>query len=121
LERDITGYLLEEMCIAEQVRGILLSNGLEMLNNHFVDDYLIFISVDQGFANVALSCLDTFCATLGIMVSAHKIDYWLIGMDSPPEWILASWSHIRPGVIVRYLGIPFEFGLSSVAMWDWCL
>lgn len=41
---DALGYLLEASCIARQVRGIWFLVGYEMVNNHFVDDSLLFVS-----------------------------------------------------------------------------
>jgi hypothetical protein len=82
---------------------------------------LLFVNVDYRSVDGAFSCLDTFCAASGVVVSAHKIDYWIIGLDTPPKWIPTTWSHIRPEVILKYLGILFGVGLSLVAMWDWCL
>lgn len=41
---DALGYLLEVAHIARQIIGILLSDGAEMVNNHFADDSLLFIS-----------------------------------------------------------------------------
>lgn len=38
-----------------------------------------------------------------------------------PEWMPTSWKLVRPGGVVRYLGIPFGLDLYPVAMWDWCL
>jgi hypothetical protein len=50
-----------------------------MVDNHFADDSLVFVNVDQGFVEGALSCLDTFCVALGDLVNAHKmlLIYWV--------------------------------------------
>ena len=66
----------------------------------------------------ALTCLDTFFQAFGAIVSPHKTYFWLIRVDSAPTGIPEAWSFIRPGVIVRYLGILFGIGLSLVSMWD---
>lgn len=38
-----------------------------------------------------LTCLDTFCGVFGAIVSPHKIDFWLFGLDLPLEWIPTAW------------------------------
>ena len=60
-----------------------------------------------------------FFHAFGALVSDHKIDYSLVGLDDTPDWIPPSWRFIHLGVIVRYLGIPFGVGLSPMAMWNW--
>lgn len=92
-----------------------------MVNNHFTDNSLLSVSVEQRSVNGALPCLDTLCVTSGFVVSNHKIEFWLVGLDSPPDWIPAMSTYIQPGVIVKYLGIPFGVGLSPVSMWEWYL
>ena len=42
---------------------------------------------------------------------AHKTDYQILQLHSPPYWIPATWSHVHPGLTVKYLGIPFGVGL----------
>jgi hypothetical protein len=68
---------------------------------------------------VARDCLTVFYEAFVAIVSDHKIDFWLVGLDEPHAWILAAWNFVHP-VVVRYLGSPFCVGLSLVAMWDWC-
>jgi hypothetical protein len=62
-----------------------------------------------------------FCEASGEIVSDHKINYWLVGLEDHPMWFPAAWRFVQPGVIVWYLGIPFGVDISRVAMWDWCL
>lgn len=38
------------------------------------------------------------------MVNDYKTDYWILVLDSPPEWIPTTQSHICLGDIVKYLG-----------------
>ena len=59
--------------------------------------------------------METFYVALGAMVSAHKIDYWSIRLNSTPEWILVAKFYSYPGVIVR---TRFEVGLLLIPMWD---
>jgi len=89
--------------------------------HHFADDSLLSVKAEQASVDGALACLDTFGVASGAVVSPHQTYFWLIGLDSPLDWTPPAWSYIRPGVIVRDLGIPFGVGLSPVAMWDWCL
>jgi hypothetical protein len=74
--------------IAGKVRGILLLDGLNMVNNHFLDDSLFSVRDEQESVDGALTCLDTFCVASGAMVSVHKTNFWIIGLDSSPKWIL---------------------------------
>jgi hypothetical protein len=61
------------------------------------------------------------CEASRAIVSDHKTSYKLVGIDDPLTWIPTTWKFVCPGVILRYLGIPFNVGLSLIAMWDWCL
>lgn len=49
-----------------------------MGNNHFIDDSLLSLRSYQGSKDEALSCLDNFCRDSSVIVSPHKIEYWLI-------------------------------------------
>jgi len=100
--------------------GYLL-DGFEIVNNHFVNDSLLFVSDEWGLVDGSLACLDTLCVTSSSMVSSHKNDYWLVGMDTLLDWIPTTQTHIQTSVIVRCLGIPFGVVLFLVSMWDWCL
>jgi len=42
------GYLLEVARIQGKVWSILLLDGLDMVNNHFVDDSLLFVRAEQS-------------------------------------------------------------------------
>jgi hypothetical protein len=53
------------------------------------------------------------------MVSGHQTKFWLVGLDSLPDWILAAQNYVRPKVIVRYLSIPFGVEISLVFIRDW--
>ena len=44
------------------------------------------------------------------MVSDRKIEYRLVDLDEPLDWIPPTRTFIRLGVIVIYLGIPFGIG-----------
>lgn len=52
--------------------------------NHFVDDPLLSLSVEEGSIDEALAFLYTFCLASIIVVDDHKTDFWLVGLDSPP-------------------------------------
>jgi hypothetical protein len=85
-----------------------------MVHNHLTHDSLLYSCANQESVDGALSCLDMFCVTSGVVVSAHKIDYWILDLDSCLERIPLAWSHIRPGDIVKYLGVPFGIRLSPL-------
>ena len=67
--------------------GVLILKGSEVVNNHFANDSLLSHKDDQELVNGALTCLETFCIAFGIVGNAHKIDYWIIGLDSSHAWI----------------------------------
>ena len=52
---DALGYLLEASRIAGQIRGILLTDSLEMVNSYFVDDSLLSIKADQEIGSASMS------------------------------------------------------------------
>ena len=68
----------------------MLLDGLKMVNNHFADDSLLSMHVEQSLVDGAHACLVLFCLALSAMVSDHKIDLWLVGLDSPLGWILTA-------------------------------
>jgi hypothetical protein len=72
LSANDLGYLLEAACIAEYIHGILFLDGLNMVNNNFVDDSLLLMRVEREFIDGALACLDTSCFALGVVVSVHN-------------------------------------------------
>lgn len=78
------GYLLETVRVVGQIKGISLPDGFEMVNNHFTNDSLLSIGMDQSSVDDALSCLVNFCRAFGAIVSPHKTIFWLIGVDMPP-------------------------------------
>ena len=53
-----------------------------MVNKHFANDSLISLSVEQGWVD---ACLDVFCTTSGFVVNDQKTNFWLVGLDSPPD------------------------------------
>jgi len=84
---DALGYLLESSHIHGHMQGILLSNDSKIVNNHFVDDSLLSNNVEQCSINKDLACLQTFFYALGVAVSYHKIDFWLVRLNSPLDRI----------------------------------
>lgn len=72
---DALGYSLESARIQERIQGISLLDESEMMNNHFVDDSLLSLPLDQNSMDATRSCLDIFCSAFGSMVSKHKINY----------------------------------------------
>lgn len=97
--------------------GILILGGFEMVKNHFANFSLLSIKVDKKYIGGALSNLDTFCFASGVIVGAHKIDFWFIGLDTTLDWNLITWPCILPMVIMQYW-IPFRVWLLVVSMWD---
>jgi len=53
-----------------------------------------------------------FHSTSSTIVSDHKTKFWLMGLDSPFDWISFCWFNIQHGVIRPYLGIPFGVAFS---------
>ena len=67
------------------------------VNNHFVDDSLLSIQVNQE--SMYFSTWDffsIFCKEYGSKIGDHKTKYWLIGIDEPPKWIPLSWNFTHP-------------------------
>lgn len=62
LTADALGYLLEASHIVRQIHSILLSDDLETVNNHFVDESLLSVRVEWDSIDGALPCLDTCCS-----------------------------------------------------------
>jgi hypothetical protein len=60
-----------------------------------------------------------FCEAFGVIVSDHKTNYLLVGLDEPPSWIIVVWNLIPPSIIFRYPRILFGMGFSLVAVSDW--
>ena len=72
------------------------------------------MSANQGLVDGVLACLDNFCAASSVLWSvSNKTDYWWVGLNALSNWNLAAWTHIWPGVIVRYLGILFGVGFVT--------
>jgi hypothetical protein len=114
-------YLLEATSLQSWLRGIYLPRAKEIINNHFVDDSLFTTFVDKNFVSTTKDCLAMFCKASWKIVSDHKTNYWLVGIEDYPMWFPTSWRFFQQGVIVQYLWIPFRVDISLVAMWDWCL
>ena len=89
-----------------------------MVNNHFVDDSHLSMIAKNEYVSIFMECLILFCKATSAIVSYNKIDYWITSLDDPPTWIPNTWNFVQPGVIVRYLGIPFGVDLSPVSMWE---
>lgn len=87
---DALGYLLEVARIQGKVQNICLPNGSKMVNNHFANHSLLLVSVERCSMNGALAWLNTFYPTLGFVVSNRKTDFWLVGLESLPNWIPAT-------------------------------
>lgn len=117
LTADALGYLLDAARILGCIQGLSLPDGSEMVNHLFADDSLLSVCVDQGSVDGARDCLAVFCKAFGAVVSDHKTNYWLVGLEDPPDSIPPAWTFVRPSVIVCYLGIPSSVGLFPVAMW----
>jgi hypothetical protein len=45
----------------------------EVINNHSVNDSLLFVCLDQNSVEFTLSYLDTFCVMSSVVVSNHKL------------------------------------------------
>lgn len=56
-----------------------------MITNHFANDSLLLARVERKSVDGALACLDTFCSASGSMVSGHKTNFWLVGLDAPSK------------------------------------
>jgi hypothetical protein len=117
LAADSFGYLLEVARIYGQVWGILLLDVLEMVNYHFVDDSLLSMQIDQSSIDGACACLDLFCSASGVVVSEHRMDFWLVGLDTLPHWILVAWTLVRGDC--KVFGHTIWSGVSLVSIWDW--
>lgn len=46
-----------------------------MVNNHFVDDYLLYMVDERELVSIAKNYLIFFCEALGAIISDHKIEY----------------------------------------------
>ena len=46
-----------------------------MVNNHFMEESLLFVKVDQGSVDRALFHLETFCRAFDVTVSPHKTNF----------------------------------------------
>jgi hypothetical protein len=98
------------------------SRWLREVNIHFVDDSLLPLRVEYKSVDGASTCLDTFCFASGVVVSTHKIDFWLVGLNSPPGWIpfnldlYSSWGHcsIFGNSIWSWNVSSFYVGLVSI-------
>jgi len=60
-------------------------------HNHFADDSLLSVRVDQDSVAGARDCLSVFCEASGAIVSDHKMDYWLVGLDEALSGFLTGW------------------------------
>jgi hypothetical protein len=60
----------------------------------FTIDSLLFVITERGLVDGTLACLDMFCEASGFVVSAHKKDSWLVGMDASLDWIPLAWTHV---------------------------
>ena len=69
------GYLLENACVHSQIKGIILLDAFEMVNNHFVDGSLLYLRDDQDVIANAKDCLSIFFHASRDLVSDHKTNY----------------------------------------------
>ena len=121
LTANALGYLLEATLHQGKIRRVSLLRENEMVNNHFIYVYYFYDCWEKIFFNIYV-LFDFFYKAFGAIVSEHKTNYWIIGIDNLPKWIpKTSWKFLQPSVIVRYLGILFGVNHSLVSMWGWCL
>ena len=118
---DALGYVLEVSCQKCKIRGISLPWGEEMVNNHFLDDSLVSMIVDRELVSTTSKCLNLFCQALGDIISDNKSDYWIVGLDEPPTWIMITWWFLQLTFIAKYIFIPFGRDISPSSMFDWFL
>jgi len=97
---DALGYLLETTHLQGRLKGIYLPMGEEMIKNHFAYDSLFSVSIDQKSISTARDCLVVFCEASGAIVSDHKTNYWLVGLEDQPTWFPVAWIFFEPRVIV---------------------
>lgn len=67
--------------------GISLQDGSEVVNNHFVDDSLLLVRLDQILVETTRGCFDVFCSASRVVVTKRNVDYCLVGLDDPITWI----------------------------------
>ena len=60
------------------------------MNNHFVDNSLLSMTTEKESISTAMKFLSLFFKPLGVIVSDHKTNYWIIGLDNPPKWIATT-------------------------------
>jgi hypothetical protein len=84
---------LEATCI-DEIHDILLLDAFNMLNNHFLDDYVIKVGAYKTFFDGALAYLDMLFSSLGDIVSAHKANFWSI-------------LPVNPHIVSLFLGLIF--------------
>jgi hypothetical protein len=65
-----------------------------MVNDHFADDSLLLVSVDQESVSAARDCFILFCEVVGAIVSDHKTNYWLVGLEDLPTWFPIAWRFV---------------------------
>ena len=69
------GYILKASNIMEWRYGILILNGLYVVNNNFLDNCIHSVIVEKDFLDGCFGCLNTFFIVIGVMISVHKIIY----------------------------------------------
>lgn len=110
LRTNALGYLLEVARIQSCIQGISPLHDLEMGNNHFCKWFTPFCAPESGFNRWSQALFGCFLWGSETVVSDHKTDYWLVGLEDPPYWIPVAWNFTHPGAIVQYLGIPLVWG-----------
>jgi hypothetical protein len=84
LTANALGYILELSHLQGFLRGISLPMEEDVINNHFSDDSLLSISTNQELVSTSRDCLAMFFEDSKAIVSDHKIDYWIVGLEDHP-------------------------------------
>ena len=82
-----TNYLLEAESAQGFTCGINIPAGPKVINNHFLDDCLLLVCLDQRSVHFTLDCLYTVCVASDAVVG-HKHKIWIITLDAPIDRIL---------------------------------
>lgn len=56
--------------------------------------------------------LNLLCEASEDIDSDHNTNYWIVGLDDVPMWIIVAWKFVQPTIIMRCLDIPL--GLNSL-------
>lgn len=72
---DALGYLLDSTHLQGRLRGIYLSAGDEMVNNHFTNDFVLSVIVERESCSSIRDCLTVFYETSGAIVSDRNTEF----------------------------------------------